>query len=474
MKPLILLINPPHKFRGKDLTYKNIVAPEYPPLNLAYLAANLEKYNYEVAIIDCNNKYNIEDDILSLIESGKPILIGLTCTSPLFNNAKSIAEFIKKKGSSTPIVLGGIHATLVPKLMEEETMFDFLVSGEGEQTIVELVRTIENKDDFSRVDGLVFRKEGMVIFNQPRQQIENLDDLPFPDRNLFENQAYRYPDALYAKTASMITSRGCPGRCIYCASQNIFPKVKIRSAENVVEEIEILAKEFGIKEIHFWDDNFIISKSRVLKIRDLLKEKNIKVKFAFPNGIRADMVDYELLLALKEMGVYNVSFGVESGSQKILDSTKKKITLEKIRNAFVLAKKLKFETWGFFMIGFPGETEDDVNKTIEFAKEINPDIVKFNILIPYPGTEVNRQLSKQGLIIEKDISKYAFHSYPVHYLPTLSINDMIRLHSKAYREFYLRPGKLLQQLLRLKSWQRIKTNFKTGLVVFQLMFKQGR
>ncbi len=474
MRPFILLISPPRTFGGKDLTYENMEPPEYPPLNLAYLASNLEKHDYEVEIIDSDVESDFRKKITNLIKKS-PLLIGLTCTTPLFGNARLLAKFIKEQADNIPIVLGGIHATLMPYLTAQEKMFDFLVVGEGELTLVELADMLKKKEtEFSKIDGLVFRKNDQIIINQPRQQINNLDDLPFPRRDLFKNHAYKYPDVLYTPAMPIITSRGCPGVCTYCASRDIFPRVKFRSAQNVVEEIEDLIKNYGAKEIHIWDDCFTLLKKRVFAIRDLLKEKNIKTNFAFPNGLRADYVNFEILKALKNMGTYSVSFGVESGSQKILDTVKKKLTLEQIRTAFRDAKKLNLETWGFFMIGLPCETEEDINRTVEFAKEIDADIVKFNILIPFPGTEAYNQLLKDNLIIEKDFSKYGYHSRPVHRLPTLTADDLIRLHSRAYRAFYLRPRKLLQQVFRLKSWTRISTNLKTGLMVFRIMFKKNR
>lgn len=475
MKPFLLLVSPPRTRDGKDLTYENILPPEYPPLNLAYLAGYLENQGYEIKIVDSNTERDIKEKISRIITNKKPVLIGFTSTSPLFYNTRTIANFVKEQYQNIPTVLGGIHATLMPELMNEDQSFDFLVFGEGEQTLFELANALKDgHTNFDEIDGLVFRKEDKVIKNKARKQIEDLDKIPFPRRNLFESHRYQYPDTIHKETTPIITSRGCPGVCTYCASRNMFPQIRLRSAENVVEEIEILVKDSGIKEIHIWDDCFTLLKDRVFKIRDLIKKKNIKVKFAFPNGVRADMVNQDVLKALKEMGTYSIAFAPETGSLRILNSIKKNFTLDQTREAFSLAKKLKLETWGFFMIGLPGETEEDINKTIDFAIEVNPDIVKFNILMPFPGTEVRKQLLEENLILEKDYSKYGFHSRPVHRLSVLSTEDLVRLHSKAYRKFYLRPVKLLQQVLRLRSWQRIKTNLKTGIMVFKLMFKKKR
>ncbi len=242
----------------------------------------------------------------------------------------------------------------------------------------------------------------------------------------------------------------------------------------MVDEINTLVSEYGAKEIHIWDDCFTMRRRRVYEIAALLEENNIRVKFAFPNGIRVDTVDRELLVALKNMGVYSIAFGVESGNQEVLNLVRKGITLEQVEKAFALAKAVKLETWGFFMIGLPGDNERTILDTIEFARRVDPDIAKFSILVPFPGTDAHRHFAARGLIVERDLAQYGYHSRPVHRLPDLSQDDLIRLHQLAYRRFYLRPGKVVQQLLRLKSWERVKTNVLTGLNVIRLIFAGSR
>jgi len=230
-----------------------------------------------------------------------------------------------------------------------------------------------------------------------------------------------------------------------------------------VDEIESLIKQYGVREIHFWDDNFTLNKKRVKDILDEIKKRRIKLKFAFPNGLRVDQVDKEILQWLKNMGVYSIAFGVESGNQKILNQVEKGITLQQVEKAYSLAKSIGFETWAFFMLGLPGDTKQTINKTIKFAKKINPDVAKFHILKPFPGTKIFTQLKEKGLISEFDYSKYGIHTKPVHHLPMLSEEDLLKESKRAYKSFYFRPSKIISHLFRIKSFERFKTNLKTGI-----------
>jgi len=261
----------------------------------------------------------------------------------------------------------------------------------------------------------------------------------------------------------MVTSRGCPGMCTYCNAHSIFKRVfRARSAKNVVDELELLVNSMNIREIHVWDDNFVTDRKRVFEIRDEIKKRNISVKIAFPNGIRADFLDEALMRALKEMGSYSIAIGVESASEEVLKKARKGIKLEKIEEVFRIAKKLKLETWAFFIIGLPGETVETIKKTIAFAKKINPDIAKFHILKPYPGTEVYDTLKSLNFILTEDYDKFGIHTPPVHRLENLSPDDMLLWQKKAYKTFYLRPSKIVNQAFRIKTLNRLKLNFEAG------------
>jgi radical SAM superfamily enzyme YgiQ (UPF0313 family) len=456
----IFLINPSH---GE--VYGKLTPPDHPHLGLAYIAAVLEAERHAVRIIDIDAEALTYDNLGKIIEIEKPELVGITATTPVFYSALKMAEIVRKN-SSAYTVIGGIHATLMPVECAESSFIDFVVVGEGEKTIIELVNSILNKSDFANIKGLTYKKGKEIIQNEAREPIQDLDAIPFPARHLFKNQKYTYPDALRYPASPIITSRGCPGNCTFCTAKFLHGKrFRCRSAENVLDEIELLIKDYGVREIHIWDDNFITNRNRVFAFRDGIIKRNIKVLFSFPNGIRADFINRDILKALKDFGTYSVAIGVESGNQNILDMIQKGIKLEQIENAFELAKEMKLETWGFFLLGLPGEDKNTMKDTIDFAIKLDPDIAKFHVLKPFPKSVVYDQLKAQGLIVDENYIHYGIHTKPVHRLPDVSQEELLEWQQKAYRRFYMRPSKILKEIMRLKSWNRMKLNFVTGTSV---------
>lgn len=463
----ILLINPSqyHAYGGLPFSMSQI------PLGLAYIAAVLKQNGHKVEILDIDLECASKDAIKDKLMHGGIGLVGITTTTPTYNNALSLAKTVKDICNAY-IVLGGIHVTMLPEESVANPQIDFVVAGEGEVTILELVVALEKGSDLAVIDGLVFKKDGKIIKNKPRLPINNLDSIPFPARELFHSNKYTYPDSLHSRTAPMMTSRGCFGKCKYCLTPLVSGnKLRFRSAKNVVDEISILIDRYGIQEIHFWDDNFIGLKNRVFEIRDDLKRRNIKLRYAFPNGVRADFISEEVLVALKDMGTYSIAIGVESGSQDILDFVNKNIKLSQIRNVFNMLKRLKFETWAFFMLGLPMESEETIRKTIDFAKELDPDVAKFHIFKPFPGSPLFSYMKGQGLIDDFDYDSYGLHSKPVHRLEKISGAGILEWQKKAYRKFYLRPKKILLHLLRLKSFYRIRLNILIATSVVKKIFK---
>jgi anaerobic magnesium-protoporphyrin IX monomethyl ester cyclase len=453
----VLLVSP-----SQSGVYGNLTAPDYPHLGLAYLAAILEKSAHTVNIVDIDADKVTTGKFISILREGNFGLVGITATTPTFNKAIELTRIIKDV-SKTPTVLGGIHVTVTPEESIRYDSVDFIIKGEGELSILELVNYLERGGDISSIDGLYYKNNGSVKKNMDRALINNLDDLPFPARHLFNKRNYSYPDALLKPAMPIITSRGCPANCNYCNSKSIFTrKFRMRSPQNILSEIEYLIKEYGAKEIHIWDDNFTTQKMRVFQIRDEIKKKNIRVKFAFPNGLRADYVDEEVLWALKDMGTYSIVFGVESGNQNVLDRVNKNIKLEEIERAFRLARKVGLEIWGFFMIGLPGDTTDSIKDTIDFAIKLNPDVAKFHILKPFPGSEVYKEFLKHGLLLDNDYDHFGIHTPPVHRLKDLNPGDLLEWHKRAYRRFYLRPTVIVRQLFRLKSFNRLKLNISAA------------
>ncbi len=466
----ILLVNP-----SQVKAYGKIKPPMQMHMGLAYIAASLEKNANNVEIMDIGAENLNLQDFAKTVKAKRYDIAGFTVTSPTLSSALELAQTLKKQSPSTLTVFGGIHATISPLETAGFDCVDVVVKGEGEITLREIAENIRRKNDLSGVKGLVYKENGVLRQTPARPLIENLDEVPFPARHLIRKKVYTYPDALYRNAAPMITSRGCPGRCTYCNVRQIFGNVfRTRTAGNIVDEIEFLVRKTRVKEIHIWDDNFTTVKKRVFEIRDEIKKRNLKVKFAFPNGIRADFLSEDIMKALKDMGTYSIAVGVESGSQDVLDRARKGVKLRKVEEVFALARKMKLETWAFFMIGLPGDDSHRVKQTIDFAGRLNPDVAKFHILKPYPGTEVYDYLLSKNLILTKDYDQFGIHTPPVHRLEKMLPSEMLEWQKEAYKRFYLRPARIFKQILRIRTFNRLIVNFQAGLGLLRMtFFKDG-
>lgn len=454
---------------------KHIYAKMHPPsqihMGIAYLASAIEDIS-EVTIIDMDAEGLEIQGYADRISNQGFDLIGVTVTTPTFYGSCKIARITREISPETVIMFGGSHPTLMPHETINNPDVDIVVCGEGEESVREIVLTLEREKVFDDIKGIIFRRktDDQIVDNgkRPIRGPEGLDSLKFPARHLFRNQQYTYPDALYSSVAPLITSRGCPGRCTYCNTHTLYGgKVQFRSSKNVVDEIALLVEK-GVQEIHIWDDNFATKRSRVFEIRDEILKRGIQIPIAFPAGIRADYLDREVLLALKDMGTYSLAVGVESGDQGILDLCKKRVTLQKIEEVFNIARECGLETWAFFMFGLPGETPDTIKKTIAFAHLLKPDVAKFHILKPYPGSEVYDWLDERGLILSKDFNAFGIHGPPVHRLEAISPDEMVEGQKRAYRSFYFNPRTIIKQILRIKTLNRLRLNINAGIDLIRM------
>jgi anaerobic magnesium-protoporphyrin IX monomethyl ester cyclase len=470
----VLLVQPSQFKDEVSLLYGKLGSIEQPPMGLAMLAGVLLEAGFEVDIIDIDAQKAALEQILAVIDRRATRLVGLSATTPLFKSAVRLADQIKQHRPETLTCIGGYHASMEPLTCLEPSSIDFVVRGEGEQTVVELARAIEQGADaskLSQIKGLLFKSNGKPVANQEREPIADLDALPMPARHLLHNQDYSYPDTKYSPAFPVYSSRGCPGKCAFCLQHYVSGrKLRLRSAKKVADELEHLIEKYGAREIHFWDDMFSTNKKHVFEVRDEIKARKIKIPIAFPAGIRVDTATPEVLEAMKEMGGYSVAFGVESGVQEILDQCKKGITVDEVRAAVKNAKKIGLETWCFFMVGLPGDSWDTVRKTIDFALELNPDVVKFHVFKPFPGSEFYTMMKEKNLILDFDPEKYAIHTYPIHRTEKMSAEEIFQAQQEAYRRFYFRPSTLVKQVFRLNSWTRVKNNVSVGLRILRMGF----
>jgi radical SAM superfamily enzyme YgiQ (UPF0313 family) len=441
----VLLINLPFEkiYEGTKLAK---MIHTVPPLSLAVIGASLLEEKQEVKVFDFNLPENDLDKFKSVINNFNPNFIGISFVTPLFSEMKRLVEIIKEINKEIITIGGGPHCSSFPKETLEESSLDIVVIGEGDFTIKEIVI---NKD-FSKIKGIAYKKDKKIFVNEGREPIKDLNSLPFPAYYLYDFKKYHISKTIARKhpVVWMETSRGCVYNCVYC-NKNIFGRCfREKSAERVVEEMAKLEK-IGVKEVHFTDDAFTTNMNRAKKICDLLIERKIKIDWALVTGVRVNQVDFELLKKMKKARCYKLFFGIESGNQHILNNIKKGITLEQVRNAVYWAKKVGIEVWGAFMIGLPGETEETMQDTIDFAKSLNLDLAKISILIPLPATPIFEEWKKKGCIKTEDWDKFSFYTAPVEIYdhPNLSWSKIIKYYNKFYKGFYFRPRFMIKRIM---------------------------
>jgi anaerobic magnesium-protoporphyrin IX monomethyl ester cyclase len=450
----VVLINP--NYRTK-LGGNEKISAILPPLGIAYIAAVLKQNNISVSIIDMNAENLDIPSTMDKLFSMNPQLIGITSTTPQINKVYSLAREIKRLNKNIFIVVGGPHPTSLPLEVIDNKDIDFVAVGEGEITMLELCKALEKDKSYKKIDGLGFKYKRKVILNKPRKLIDNLDDIPFPAIDLLPLNKYHSAYSKYKPFANILTSRGCPGRCLYCNKQIFGFNVRMRSAQNIFNEIKYLNKKYGYKEFHIVDDLFTQDRKRVIDFCNLIKKEKLKIYWKLGNGVRVGSIDYELLKIMKQVGLYSLSFGIESGNQKILNNMKKGQTLQMCRNAVEWSNKLGLFTIGFFMIGNIGETKETILDTINFSKTLPLDVAQFSILVPFPGTEVRAIIEKEGKILEKDWGKYDnIEGKALFEHGALKKELMEEMHKQAYKEFYMRLSFVIRRILKTRSLLELK------------------
>ena len=445
-----------------------------PQLGIAYLAAVSEARGDRVRVYGGDVEDNSLDKVLREFE---PDLVGITANTTQIKGAWRDAGVVKA-WRDVPVVLGGPHPAVLPEESLQLSTVDIVARGEGEVTWQELSEMLathwvagtpfrsassglwqNGSAALERIEGISYRRpSGEVAHNVDRPPLRDLSELPFPAYHALKMDRYTnlQPtlDQVNGLRMPIMTSRGCPYRCSYCA-QIMDRRWRMRSAEDVVREWQWLVEEQGAGEIGVLDDSFNINRQRVLDICDLLIEKRLThVPWIMINGIRANLADAEVLGRMKQAGCIRTAFGVESGNQRILDSViKKQLTLDQVRRAFQAARSVGMETIGFFIIGMPGETEETIEETIRFAIELDPLVANFSIATPFPGTEMYRTVKENGRLLVEDYDDYVFFEGKARFeMDGLSPELVERKWKEAYRRFYLRPKRVLKILTRKNTW----------------------
>lgn len=439
----ILLI----RSNGLKFSYETNITGIYPPLGFAYIASVLRNAGYQVTILD-NQILRLHNDFLkNEIKKIAPDVVLLSAMTPLWPELIMLGKLIKDVSPQIIIGVGGPHLTVYPRESLSNKDFDFGVYGEGEATILEVIRTIQEGKDLDGIKGSIFRKNGKIVINPPREAIDDLDSIPFPAIELLPYKKYfalpvRHP------FFTMITSRGCPYTCKFCF-QGYLGRYRARSPENVLEEIEVLVNKYKVQEIVIFDETFAVEEERALKICELINKKRLNFKWDIRT--RVDLLNKRVLKFLKSGNCHRIHLGIESGNQEILDKIGKGISVSEIKEKIELAKKFGFELRGYFMLAYPGETERSIHKTIQFAKSLPLDWASFTITIGLPGTEIYKEALKRKYFPIDYWSEYTkgniLNSKPYFIPENLKEKNLFALNRRAYLEFYLRP-KIIRNVLK--------------------------
>ncbi|MBU1912643.1 MAG: B12-binding domain-containing radical SAM protein [Candidatus Omnitrophica bacterium] len=451
----VLLINPQFEFK-KFGSFTRFMEP-MPSIGLAYIASVLVKNGIEIEIIDDFVLRLGAKGILSVIKKKKFDIVGISCLTPSAPITFSIAAAIKSYDSKILIVLGNIHAVVFAGDILKKEAVDVIVHGEGEYTMLELAKAVASGADLAQVKGISFKQDGKIVHTPPRELIENLDELPYPQWQLFPFTKYAFLPFMDVKKPglSILGSRGCPYRCRFCSLPNTGTKYRERDPKKIADEIEYVIHNFPVKQISFVDPIFPLSKKVGLEFSEEMVRRKLHNKIVWTCETRIDRMDRELLKAMRQAGCRRIMYGLESGVQALLDNIGKGFSVDYVKRIIKLTQQEDISVAGVFMIGLPGETRAMTQQTIDFAKQIDLDFAKFAITVPFPGSQLYEDLTRTGELKRQDWENFTtFNTNPKElvYVPgNMKPEELIEMQRKGHRDFYLRPEIIFRQLFKIRT-----------------------
>ncbi len=436
----------------------------FPPIGILYIATYLNEHNYDVTIFDQFARGTSIEDTLKWIKSEDPDILGFSTITTAGTGITSAEMARRAKQEINPnmkVLFGNYHATFNDtRILNKYPFIDACIRGEGERTLLEIAEKLEKEQGFEDIRGLTYRNNGKVIRNNDRPLMENIDELPFPDRKLLGNVEYKQEveglDIGIGKFTTLSSSRGCAYKCSFCSSAMFWNKWRPRSPENIIEELSYLEDQ-GYKNLLWVDDNFTISKKRLMTLSNLVRRERLNLNWMAEG--RVNQSSKELLTAMKHMGCKIISYGVESGSQRILDWYNKKITLTQVHDAIKSSKKVGIDMiLANFIVGAPIETREEIIQTLDLSLKLDIDFPQFHILGIIPGNWIWDQMVKEKKI---DPEKCWETGTAILTIPLSEIMQRLR---DTHRKFMKRPSYISRQIFKtLKSPYRLKGilyNFK--------------
>ncbi len=475
----VILINPPLTLEdryGKDMKRFGAVSE---PLGLAYIAGYLETLKIPVRILDSQAEDMSIAEVVTAISSGNENLIGITMLTPAFGVVRALCRQIRMNCPDRTIVLGGAHCTVLPeRTLKEIPEADIVCIGEGEITFSEIAQ-LNDISLLSGVKGICFRSGNTLIKTDERPPVQYLDRIPPPPRHLLPMGKYhltasRVSGSGYCPT--ILVARGWPFSCTFC-SRTFGRTFRTHSISRILSEIQSLIDTYQISQLNIEADTLTVNKKFIKALCIGLIESGISRRVRWTCESRVDTVDEELLELMHKAGCWQISYGVETGSQRLLDSINKSVSLKQIEQVFQITKRVGISIRGFFMLGLPGETPAESQATIDFAKKLNPLWAQFTVTVPYPGTKMFEYLDQQGKIRTYNWEKYNTWSgwqgsEEIPFVPDgRTVEELRNLQKRALREFYLRPAVVLQFLKHIQSWQDLQKYFVGVMVLLKSKFQ---
>jgi anaerobic magnesium-protoporphyrin IX monomethyl ester cyclase len=430
---------------------------KFPPLGLSYVAASLEKAGFEVQMFDNYLQKKPISEVKQIIKKLNPKMVGITCSSSTYHKCIETSTAIKEVLPNCKVAVGGWHPSYVPESMLQHPEIDYVIMGEGERAMVELTTYVtkgEKEIVLGAIAGLAYRLGSNILKNTPKF-MENLDEIPFPARHLLPMDQYeRKMEFLDVEPVDIMSiTRGCPFSCAFCETRKMWgPACRFFSPKRVVDEARNLKEKFGSKGIYFINDNFTIRKKETIELCELMKREKLDLQWICDT--RADMLNQELLVKMREAGCKTIWFGIESGVPRILEKINKHISLEQVEQAFKMCRKEGIRVAASFMLGIPGETKAEMETTFNFAKKLNPDLCQFNVFIAYPDSLLYEEILRSGNYEKLDEFLLAAKTEEFDYKIVMDIA------SRFHRNFHRQPKRILQKIKKDGLGPVLRQGFK--------------
>jgi radical SAM superfamily enzyme YgiQ (UPF0313 family) len=434
----------------------------YPKLGLLYVAAYYERATGDKPVfIDCPPERIGEEELLRRFREIKPDMVAMSIMTFNLLDALHTAKALKRESPNLKVCLGGPHVNLYPRETLNQPDIDYVVFGEGEPIFTQLVMALEEKTNLGDIAGLGWKRDGQVEINRMQTDLLDLNTLPFPARHLVDVTKYEHIIGEGSQFFTIQATRGCPAACLFCDIRKT--TFRFRSAENVVDEVEQLI-EMGIDDLFFVDDTITVNKKNVIEICNLMIKRGLKINYKISS--RVDMVNPEILQALKRSGCYRIHYGIETATPRHLLYLEKGQTPEKILRACKMTREAGIGFFAYMMIGIPHETKDEMFATVDFAKKLRPDYAQFSICTPYPKTELYFRMMSEGIVprdVWQDFAENPRADFKIQFWNKDFTEEELRtLQDECHARFYRSPFFLLKQIAKVKSWDDFTAKARMG------------